>query len=109
VDRGGEAESIGRWGPAEIESLFALWHRFRAGECDREGLQRRLILLQAQMGRLLRLGQANPDRSAAALCRELEKWWAVLWTFARVEGAEPTNQLNTYLNDYRSPTSLAPD
>ncbi len=26
VDRGGEAEPIGRWGLAEIERLFALWH-----------------------------------------------------------------------------------
>lgn len=26
VDRGGEAAPIGRWGLAEIEQLFALWH-----------------------------------------------------------------------------------
>src|SRR5205823_10744548 len=26
VDRGGAAEPIGRWGLAEIERLFALWH-----------------------------------------------------------------------------------
>jgi transposase len=26
-----------------------------------------------------------------ALCRELTKWWAALWTFAHVQGAEPTN------------------
>ena len=26
VDRGGEAEIVGRWGLAEIERLFALWH-----------------------------------------------------------------------------------
>jgi transposase len=25
------------------------------------------------------------------LCRELTKWWAALWTFARVAGVEPTN------------------
>jgi transposase len=37
VDRGGEAEPIGRWGLVESERLFALWHRFRAGECDRRG------------------------------------------------------------------------
>jgi transposase len=91
VDRGGEAESIGRWGLAETERLFGLWHRFRAGEYDRHGLQRRLIPLQARMGRLLQRGQANPDRKAAALCRELDKWWAALWTFARVDGVEPTN------------------
>jgi transposase len=91
VDRGGEAEPIGRWGLAEIERLFALWHRFRAREFDRQEFRRRLIPLQARLGRLLRRGQASPNRKAAALCRELSKWWPALWTFARVEGVEPTN------------------
>jgi transposase len=93
VDRGGEAGPVGRWGLAEIERLFALWHRFRAGEFDRKELQRRLVPLQARMGRLLRRGQDNPDRKAASLCRELSKWWTALWTFARVEGVEPTNNV----------------
>src|SRR5205823_9688572 len=93
VDRGGAAAPIGRWGLVEIERLFALWHRFRAGAFDRPELLRRLVPLQARMGRLLRRGQANPDRKAAALCRELRKWWAALWTFARVDGVEPTNNV----------------
>src|SRR5262249_15871125 len=67
---------------------------FRAGECDRQGFQRRLIPLQARLGRLLRRGQANPDRKAAGLCRALTKWWPALWTFARVEGVEPTNNVS---------------
>jgi transposase len=94
VDRGGGAQPIGRWGLAEIERLFALWHRFRAVEFDREELWRRLIPLQARMGRLLGRGQESPDRKAAALCRELTKWWAALWTFARIDGAEPTNNVS---------------
>jgi transposase len=91
VDRGGEAEPIGRWGLAEIERLFVLWHRFRAGDFDRQEVRRRLVPLQARLGRLLRYGQESPDRKAAALCRELRKWWTALWTFARVDGVEPTN------------------
>jgi transposase len=82
VDRGGDAEPIGRSGLAEIERLFALWHRFRVDECGRPELRRRLIPLQARLGRLLRRGQDNPDRKAAALCRQLTKWWPALWTFA---------------------------
>jgi transposase len=50
-----------------------------------------LIPLQVRLGRLLRRGQENPDHKAAALCREMRKWWAALWTFARVDGVEPTN------------------
>ena len=87
---GGAAPS-GRWGLAEIERLFAQWHRFRAGNFDRQELRRRLIPLQARLGRLLRRGQDSPDSKAAALCRELTKWWAALWTFAQVSGVEPTN------------------
>jgi transposase len=94
VDRGGEAEAIGRWGLAEIHRLFALWHGFLAGACDRQELRRRLVPLQARLGRLLRHGQDHPDQKATALCRELTKWWPALWTFARVEGVEPTNNVS---------------
>jgi transposase len=93
VDWGGKAEPVGRWGLAEIGRLFALWHRFRSGEGDRKELRRRLIPLQARLGGLLQRGQDNPDRKAAALCRQLQKWWTALWTFARVEGVEPTNHV----------------
>ncbi len=44
----------------------------------------------------MRRGQENPDRKAAALCRELEKWWTALWTFARVDGVEPTNNVSEH-------------
>ena len=54
-------------------------------------MQRRLIPLQARLGRPLRRGQESPDRKAAGWCRERTKWWPALWTFARVEGVEPTN------------------
>jgi transposase len=94
VDRGGEVEPIGRWGLVEIERLFAIWNRFRAGEFDRQELRRRLIPPQARLGRLLRRGQENLDHKAAALCREMRKWWAALWTFARVDGVEPTNNVS---------------
>jgi transposase len=78
---------------AEIERLFTLWHRFRADEFDRKELRRRLVPVQARLGRLLGRGQESPDRKAAALCRQLNKWWAALWTFARLEGVEPTNNV----------------
>jgi transposase len=53
-----------------------------------------LVPLQARLGRLLRRGQKNPDWKTAGLCRELDKWWPALWTFARVEGVEPTNNVS---------------
>jgi hypothetical protein len=50
-------------GLAESERLPALWHRFRAGECDRRELQRRLIPLQDRLGRrsrVYRMRQRSP-------------------------------------------------
>ena len=94
VDRGGAAAPIGRWGLAEIARLFALWHRFRQAECSRKELQRRLIPIRARMGWLLWCGEASPDPKAAALCRDLHRWWPALWSFARVAGVEPTNNVS---------------
>lgn len=94
VERGGEAEALGRWGLAEIARMFALWHRFRNGEIDRQELLRQMVPLKARMGRLLRRGEDSPDYKAAGLCRELNKWWDALWTFTRVEGVEPTNNVS---------------
>ncbi len=74
VDRGGEAEPIGRWGLAEIARLFALWHRFRAGEVSRKVLQRQMVPIQARLGRLLWRGEASADHKAAALCRDRNTW-----------------------------------
>jgi transposase len=93
VDRGAEAEPVGRWGLGDIERLFTLWHRFRAQEIDRKELRHRLVPLQARLGRLLRRGQDNTDRKAAGRCRELTQWWTALCTFVRVEGVEPTNNV----------------
>ena len=94
VDGGGVAAPIGRWGLAEIARLFALWHRFRAGECSHRDMQRQLVPIQARIGRLLWRGEASLDHQAAALCRDLNRWWAALWTFVRVEGVEPTNNVS---------------
>ena len=67
VDRGSEAEPIGRWGLAEIERLFALWHRFRAGAFDRPELRCRLAPLQARLVRSpRRLHQQHADHGVQA-------------------------------------------
>jgi transposase len=91
VDRGGPGAAIGQWALKEQGRIFALWHRFRDGEIDRQELQRGLKPIKARFGRLLERGKESGDRKADALCWELSKLWEGLWTFARVEGVEPTN------------------
>jgi hypothetical protein len=44
------------------------------------------------MGRLQR-SQESPAGLRSGLCRELGMWWPALWTFARAEGVELTNNV----------------
>jgi transposase len=69
--------------------VFALWHRFKAGEISRGTFRRYLGPVQKRLRRLLRRGSRYPP--IARSCAELLKFWTCLWVFARVPGVEPTN------------------
>jgi 5,5'-dehydrodivanillate O-demethylase len=64
--------------------------RERGGQPGHRGVHRALLPVEQVDEVLLRRGQDSPDK-AAGLYRELTQWWAALWTLARVEGVEPTN------------------
>jgi transposase len=83
--------AVGNWALAEIRKLFHVWHRFQRGEIDRGDLQAGLAPVQESFRALLAMGSAGTCRKTATLCQDLEKWWESLWTFARLEGVEPTN------------------
>lgn len=91
VDRRGEARIVGLLGLMELERVFRLWHRYREGELDRDGLRRKLKPVKRRFREVLEYGQWCGDGKAQALCRNLSKLWDGLWTFAEVEGVEPTN------------------
>jgi transposase len=89
------------WGPTsrptgqrllQLEAqVFALWHRFRQGEIDRPALQLALAPLQAALWQVLLDGGDSATGKAAGVCWQLQQLWPALWTFAQVEGVEPTN------------------
>lgn len=91
VDRGGAATPVGTAALALIADLFRLWHQCRDGARDRAGLQAALQPVQDAFGALLDEGSQCPDAKAAGLCRALDRLWPALWTFADVDGVEPTN------------------
>jgi transposase len=91
VDRGGPAAPLGTAALALVHRLFTAWHQFRAGTLDRAGLQAALAPVDEALATLLHAGQDNPDPQAAGLSRALLRLWPALWTFAEVEGVEPTN------------------
>lgn len=93
IDRGGKATPVGQWLRDENTRMFSLWHRFKRGEMSRDALWNALWPLRMRMKRCLMRVQADADadRKAKALSRDLLRQWDHLWTFAAVEGVEPTN------------------
>lgn len=86
--------ATGEWGQRALEreaQLFALWHRFRAGEIDRPTLQAEMQPVQAAFAVLLKQGADLPHRKARGFCRDLANVEGALWTFLSVEGVDPTN------------------
>lgn len=72
--------------------IFAAWHRFRDGAIDRSALLLELAPRQAELRDALDDGLDPPHAVVAgALCGNLLDSWPALWTFAHVDGVEPTN------------------
>src|SRR5262249_22305464 len=49
--------------------------------------------LRRHVARLLKAGQTCGVPKTEAVCREIGKLYDALWTFVRVEGVEPTNNV----------------
>src|SRR5213078_1527009 len=79
---------------ARLTAVIALLSgRYRLSRGAVRQLLRDLWQVRVSLGAVVRRGQERPDRKAAGLCRELSKWRPALWTFARMEGVEPTNNV----------------
>lgn len=72
--------------------IFVVWYRFRDAAIDRPTLLVELAPLQAELRQALETGLKPPHAVlAGGLCGNLLDGWPALWTFAHVEGVEPTN------------------
>jgi transposase len=91
VDWGDAAAPIGTAALAVERQVFERWHRFRAGAIDRATLQEELDPPRLELRALLLAGAAGTHAKAAGRCAELLRLWPALWSFARYEGVEPTN------------------
>lgn len=91
VDCGGPSEFVGRRGLRIVKELFAVWHQFQAGAISRQRLQHSLAPLQRRLGNALVEGALGDDARVAKFCQNLVELESALWTFARVDGVEPTN------------------
>jgi transposase len=91
IDRGLPGKPIGEALLQQSNNLFHLWHRFRAGQLSRSAFQEALKPVRAAVKRTLERGRKSRCRHTAGTCKELLGHEGWLWTFAEVEGVEPTN------------------
>jgi len=92
VDGGGPSATVGRVGLRVVKKVFRQWHLFRGGGCTRAQLQEVLGPLELRLNRVLLWGAiVGTDAKVARFCENVLALEAALFTFARVEGVEPTN------------------
>ena len=91
VDRGGAGAAIGEELLFHTAMLFELWYEVRDGTRRRRWLQRQLQWLRPEVRTLLRSGAACACMETAGTCAKILEVEEALWTFAQIEGLEPTN------------------
>jgi transposase len=74
-----------------VQLMFAIWHQYAEGAIDRATLQEALEPVQDAVWACLQRGKAVRWEKARKLATTLWQQWDGLWTFAQVEGVEPTN------------------
>src|SRR6185436_3704347 len=90
-DHGQEANAIGRALELLTDTMFHAWHRVRDGTMTRAAFQEFIERLRPYVVGELQRGAACPAKAVAGRCREILELETALWTFAYVEGVEPTN------------------
>jgi transposase len=91
IDRGNAGKAIGESLLEASNQLFTLWHQLLKGEISRARFGEAIKPVQSAVRRALQRGKKCGCSKTAGTCKELlghEQW---LWTFAEVEGVEPTN------------------
>lgn len=92
AERQGEARAAGEGLLGVVTNLFWCWRRLREGKRDRGWFQRLVAAkFRPEVERLLLRGLASGCAKTAETCCHVLEAEEALWTFAAVEGVEPTN------------------
>jgi transposase len=90
-ERGGRSQEIGEALREHARQMFHWWHQVCDGTLTHAPFRVLMRPLRRQVARLLKAGQTCGVPKTEAVCREVRKLYAALWTFVRVTGVEPTN------------------
>jgi transposase len=91
IDRRGDGQEIGERLLALAKQLFRHWHQVRDGTVTWPDFQEPMRRLRREVKQVLQEGSSCGCAKTAATCFEILKVEEGLWTFARVQGVEPTN------------------
>lgn len=91
IEWGGEPAAVGRAGKRAGKALFEAWNDFKTGSISRTELNARLEKPRKLLQQAFQRGRDGPDKKTKRFCKRLLKVYGALWTFAREEGVEPTN------------------
>jgi transposase len=91
VDRANAGSAIGEELLRCAEDLFTWWYRVRDGTLSRSTFERYAAELRPWVRSPLEAGAACACAKTAGTCQEILASAPALWTCARVEGVEPTN------------------
>jgi transposase len=92
-ERGSEAGWIGEELLENTRKLFALWHAVRDGTLSWAVFRRNVRPVRDEIEMLFDIGARCDDAKVSGMCAELLKVKDALWSFVRVRGVEPTNNL----------------
>jgi transposase len=93
IDRGGAGQGVGERLLALSKELFCQWHRLRDDALKWPTFQGRMRLLRSEIKQALEDGSRCGCAKTAATCFKILKVEEGLWTFTRVQGVEPTNNV----------------
>src|SRR5215211_2568429 len=91
VERGGESAVTGEALLKQVKRLFKLWHRVRDGDLSHERLASAMRPVRREVKEALEAGTRCGHPKTRRTCTNILAVARSLWTFARVEGVEPTN------------------
>jgi len=92
IDRNNAGTKVGVELLSHANMLFEAWPKVRDGTLTRDEFRQQYLPdLPSEVGSWLRDGTATACAKTTATCREILKVEESLWTFALVEGVEPTN------------------
>ena len=91
AERGGPVGDWGKEGSGFVTKIFTAWYRFKEGTSERDELQTEIGTIRQDFRAFLERGTEVPSWKVRGFSADVQKLESALWTFAAVEGVEPTN------------------